>query len=695
MHININKLRRDIIAFAAMTLLAVAGVAATAAAQKARFHLQEATIAEVHQEFRTKRLTATQLVNLYLKRIEAYNGRCVTGDVDPATGLQLGSIRPIENAGQVNALITLNLRGKRSKTDKSDNDPKMPDALETAQSLDDHLRRTGKFVGPLHGIPLAVKDQFDTFDMRSTSGAAAPYANDRPPRDAEVIARLRQAGAIILAKANLGEYASGVRSTDGGTTCNPYDTTRSPGSSSGGPGAAVAANLVMCAIGEETGASVRNPAFNSGLVGVVATNTLVSRAGLIPASLTDDRPGVLCRNVRDAALVLSQITGYDPRDPVTAASVGHKPAEPYERAAAPKSLKGYRIGVVREFMQPLTKADEEIVRVANLAIAELAKTGAEIVDPGPGGQLFKNAIAELVPSLYTPILASTFRDALAGTSVNNKAVDWHGNPQALPPDATLRIIVDAEPNAPGQLQFALNSYLRERGDKNIKTIDDLLEKSTFYDHPPIEGSTNPAKVRLQDAVTRTERLRKKSDNSPLVRRTRITNLDITDLHAKRTMIQMLVNKVMADHKLDALVYPTKTLPAPLLGAPEEPQTIKSVSETVTVMIDGVEYQRNVERVLDTRNRRAWRLSPFGGLPAVAVPAGFMREVYDRKAVTNPDGSVRVGDYDGPKPVDLPMTIDFLGRQLSEATLLKIAAAYENVTRHRRPPKSFPPLPGEP
>jgi amidase len=173
------------------------------------------------------------------------------------------------------------MRGKRSKTDPVDNDPNMPDALEKAKALDEEFARTGKLVGRLHGIPFAIKDQFDTFDMRTTGAAASYFANDRPPKDADVIARLRKAGAIILAKANMGELAGGDRSTFGGTSCNPYDTMRSAGRSSGGPGAAVAANLVMCALGEETGPSTRNPAANNSLVGIVATHSLVSRGGLI------------------------------------------------------------------------------------------------------------------------------------------------------------------------------------------------------------------------------------------------------------------------------------------------------------------------------------------------------------------------------------------------------------------------------
>src|SRR5262252_2578135 len=217
---------------------------------------QEATIADIHRAIQAKELTATELVGLYLKRIEAYNGQCVKGDVD-AGGFVLGDIEPIGHAGKVGALITLNCIGKRSKTDAADSDRNMPDALETARGLDDEFAQTRRLKGPLHGVVFAIKDQFDTFDMRSTSGAATACANDRPPGDAEIVARLRAAeivarlraaGAIILAKSNMGEYASGDRSTYGGTTCNPYDTSRSAGRSSGGSGAAVAANLVTCAI---------------------------------------------------------------------------------------------------------------------------------------------------------------------------------------------------------------------------------------------------------------------------------------------------------------------------------------------------------------------------------------------------------------------------------------------------------------
>ncbi len=199
----------------------------------------------MQRAIRAKEITAEQLVQLYFKRIAAYNGTCVKGEIDPATGLMLGEITPIENAGQLNAYMTLNIRGKRSKTDPADNDPKMLDALETARAQDAYFARTGNFVGPLHGIPVAVKDNYDTADMRTTAGAFADYANDKPPQDATMVAKLRAAGAIILGKTNLDEYApAGIgRSTLGGQTCNPYDTKRITGGSSAGSAAAVAANL--------------------------------------------------------------------------------------------------------------------------------------------------------------------------------------------------------------------------------------------------------------------------------------------------------------------------------------------------------------------------------------------------------------------------------------------------------------------
>jgi amidase len=680
-------------ALVAVAVVLVASAPQVAAQQKRAFRVEEATIADIHRAILARQLTASELVNTYLKRIEAYNGTCVKGAVDPATGLQLGDIEPIEHAGKLNALITINLRGKRSKTDPSDTDAGMPDALETAKALDAEFARTGKLKGPLHGIVFAIKDQFDTFDMRTTSGAAANYANDRPPRDAEVVARLRKAGAIILAKANMGEYASGDRSTFGGTTCNPYETSRSAGRSSGGSGAAVAANLVTCAIGEETGPSARNPAANNSLVGIVATHSLVSRAGLVPASLTRDRAGVLCRTVKDAATVLTALAGYDPRDAVTAASAGQMPNRPYESFADNASLKGVRIGVVREFMRAFTKADEDSIRVANAAIADLAKAGATIVDPGPDGGLFKDAIAELLPGLNAPFLVALYKELFpAATPIVNTGIDITGDASRFSPDLSLRALVEYEPPNSGEVLYVLNRYLRERGDKNIGSVSDLISQSTFLNHGRIDGVTLPPKQRLEDLITRTERFTKVSDGSPYVRRTAISNLDGNGWHVQRTVLQILVNKVMVDQKLDALVYPTKTIPAPLLAAPVEPSNVKTIKDTITAVIDGEQYERTADRAIDVRGALTWRLSPNGGFPTIAVPAGFTKEVYDRAAIRGEDGSKRAGELMGPKAAELPVSIDLLGRLFTEPMLIRIAAAYERATRHRRPPKEFPELP---
>jgi Asp-tRNA(Asn)/Glu-tRNA(Gln) amidotransferase A subunit family amidase len=664
-------------------------------AATAGFHLEEATIADIHRAILAKELTATELVGLYLKRIDAYNGRCVGGTVD-ANGFVLGDIEPVEKAGKVGALMTLNIRGKRSKTDVADNDATMPDALETARALDEEFARTGRLKGPLHGVVFAVKDQFDTYDMRSTSGAAAAYANDRPPRDAEMVARLRAAGAIILAKANMGEYASGDRSTFGGTTCNPYDTSRSAGRSSGGSGAAVAANLVTCAIGEETGPSARNPAANGSLVGIVATHSLVSRAGLIPASLTRDRAGLLCRSVKDAATVLAAVAGYDPRDPATAASVGQMPSRPYQDNADAASLAGVRLGVVREFMRVHTLADEDSVAVTEAALRDLAKAGATLVDPGPEGALFQDALAEILPSLDAPTLAAVFKEAFPpGSDLVATSVAIAGRAAKLPPELTLRVIAERDAPAPGEVLFVLNRYLRDRGDANIKSVADLIAKSTFYDHAPIAGVTATPKGRLHELMARTERLKRKSDGTPLVREVASATLDISGWHANRTVLQMLINKVMADNRLDALVYPTKTVLAPRLASPVEPANLKTVQDKVTVMVNGEEYERTVERVLDVRAPLTPRLSPNSGYPTIAVPAGFAHRVYDRAAVRGPDGSKRAGDFLSAKPVDLPVSIDFLGRAFNEPMLIRIAVGYEAATRNRKPPKDFGPLAGEP
>src|SRR5438067_12211961 len=377
-------------------------------AQTAKFQVEEATIEDIQAAILRGDLTSTRVVQLYLDRIKAYNGTCVN---QPDGVLGLGPITPIKNAHQLNALLTLNLRPSkreklgfdprkaRSMTDPADADPGMPDALEVAAKQDAYFASTGKLIGPLHGVVFAIKDQYDTFDMRTTAGMDAAYANDRPPDDATFVKRLREAGAIILAKANLGEVGTPTsRSSFGGTFCNPYDTERSPGTSSGGSGSSVAANLVTCSIGEETGGSIHHPSKHNSLVGLAPTQELVSRVGMIGAAL-NTRVGPLCRTVKDAARVLEFIAGYDPLDELTAFSIGRLPSEPYRSFASERTLNGIRIGVIREHMdkKAFTESHVETIDIVERGINDLRGLGATIVDPGPGGALFQSCLDKYGP----------------------------------------------------------------------------------------------------------------------------------------------------------------------------------------------------------------------------------------------------------------------------------------------------------
>src|SRR3954470_7418301 len=370
------------------------------------FQVEEATIPGIQQALLQKQVSTVGLVERYLWRIQAYNGTCV----NQPQGI-LGPITTIPHARQINALATLNLRpaartkwgfdGRktRSVTDAADSNPAMPDALETAAAQDSQFARTGRLAGPVHGVVMAIKDQYDTFDMRTTSGGDVDYANDRPPDDATFVKRLRDAGAIILAKANLAEYAvDGARSSFGGTFCNPYDTEREPGMSSAGSATAVAANLVTCAIAEEPVVSVRWPASVNSTVGLAPTQELVSRDGMMGAGL-NTRVGPICRTAQDTARILDAYAGYDEKDELTAFSVGRKPEQPYASFARGGRLDGIRIGVIREYMNRdlFTVADSESITLIERAIDDLRALGATIVDPGPGGALFQDAVDRYAP----------------------------------------------------------------------------------------------------------------------------------------------------------------------------------------------------------------------------------------------------------------------------------------------------------
>jgi amidase len=641
---------------------------------KGQFHLQEATISDIQDAITGGEITTKGLVELYLKRIQAYDGRCVNEPEGP-----LGPITTIPNAGQLNSLSTLNLRPAtrktwgfgarkaRSMTDVVDDDPKMPDALEVAAEQDRQFAENGELVGPLHGVVLSLKDQYDTVDMRTTSGADAQYANDRPPDDATFVKRLREAGAIIIGKANMAEYASnGDRSSFGGVFCNPYDTERNPGLSSGGSGTSVAANLVTCSIGEETGPSIRWPSVANNIVGLSPTQELVSRDGMIGAGL-NTRVGPMCRTVRDAAKILDVIAGYDPKDELTAFSVGRTPAEPYESFAGAGKLDGVRIGVVREFMNKtlFTKADEESIDIVDRGIEDLRELGATIVDPGPEGALFQSCIDRFAPQMYNAAFARQFPkqfpiDAAGKPKTDQIAtlLDMAFDPELVPAEPTrLTIRSMGQYPATGEARFMMNRYLRERGDANIKTNTDLANKATFY-----KDSRFPDRKRARETADSAR------------------TLDMALRLQHRFAFQQIILQCMQEQRLDALTYPTTSVPPPKIAAPQEPN-------------------------INGRSPLSWTVFGSQGFPAITVPAGFTTQVYDRvpdpKAPRPPAEPGATGPPPepsrlvGPVPARLPVGIEFVARPFGESTLFRIASAYEAATHHRTPPPAFGPLPDEP
>jgi Asp-tRNA(Asn)/Glu-tRNA(Gln) amidotransferase A subunit family amidase len=651
------------------------------AAKKTVFRLEEATIAGVHRAFRAKKLTATELVKCYLERIRAYNGVCVSGDADAATGLQLGDITPIPNAGQLNAFITLNLKedqrtklgfpDRLKRTHTGRDDAKYPDALDRARQLDRYFARTGRFAGPLHGIPIAIKDNYDTFDMRTTAAAAAEYADDRPPDDATMVAKLRTAGAILLGKTNMDEYApAGIaRSAFGGQTCNPYDTTRIPGGSSGGSAAAVAANLAMCGLGTDTSGSVRFPSSCCNLVGLVATQGLVSRDGIVPLSFTRDRGGPICRTVEDAAILLEVLAGYDPKDPVTAACAA-RPKISYAQHAAGKSLRGKRLGVLRDLMIEASLADRENIRVANESIAALKKAGATVVDPVN----VDKTIADLVPYLEPGWLKRNFPAAFPEAAKPIDHIVAMAFDQSVIPSGArglnLRMLA-AQPRG-HEAHYAINRYLRERGDPKFKALEDMLSMPMF------SGNLDNLKRAFGDGAETLD-----------------TPVQIDHLIRMETLRRIIL-QVMAENNLDALVYAYTTIPPHIiltnrLGKTVETYTEPKILKSGTVMSDPtlVPGEPVLKSDLDTYRGSgssfAVSLSPETGFPAIVVPAGFTREVYDRVPDDkDPNGS----RLEGPKQVKLPVALEFLARPFDEASLFEIAFAFESITRHRRPPPGF-------
>ena len=333
-----------------------------AAPQVRPFELDEITIGELQDGMKSGRFTARLLVEKYSERID---------EID-------------KSGPRVNAIIEMN-----------------PDALAIAEALDRERRANGPR-GPLHGIPVLIKDNIDTADRMMTTAGSLALVGSSPPKDSFVAQKLRAAGAVILGKTNLSEWAN-IRSSHsvsgwsgrGGLTHNPYALDRNPCGSSSGTGAGISANLAAVGIGTETDGSIVCPSSSNGLAGIKPTVGLVSRSGIVPISHSQDGAGPMCRSVRDAAILLSALTGVDPEDAATRASAGKSQTD-YAQFCDPNGLEGARIGVARKYFG----FSEAVDAVMRESLEVMKKQGATLVDPADIPTLGKFDDSEMTVFLY-------------------------------------------------------------------------------------------------------------------------------------------------------------------------------------------------------------------------------------------------------------------------------------------------------
>jgi amidase len=496
----------------------------------ATFPVEETTVGQLQAAYLAGKTTAHDVTQAYLDRIAAYDKR----------------------GPYLNSLISVNQH-----------------ALTDADRLDATLKATGNLQGPLHGIPVIVKDNLDTFDMPTSSGVAF-FKDFVPPKDAFVVARLRSAGAIILAKSSLSELAMGladsINSVLPGFTRNPYNTAYASGGSSGGTGVAIASNFGTVGIGTDTGGSVRAPSSINNLVGIRPTVGLVSRTGMGPLDSQRDTPGPMGRSVEDVARLLDVMAGVDLDDARTAAAEGKIPPT-YTAFLDKNGLKGARIGVFRQTLTLQDGADPRVVALLERAIADMRVAGAEIVEDFtvPGFETFPRP---------------------PQTSARTKA-DWEA------------FFAYEGPTFP------------------VKTVAQLRDAPGGTGVHPLHA----ARVAEIAAIT----LSPEQDPQTVQGR------------KDEQMYRDRLSAAMDTARVDGLVFPVWSFPPKING--DRGQTPQG---SLTFIGSATQW------------------------PVVVVPMGFVAE-------------------------DLPMGLQILGRPWSESRLIKFAYAFEQVSHHRRPPPSAPPL----
>jgi amidase len=744
-------------------VLTVAHTLAAPVLAQGTFAVEESTIEGVHRAIQSGATTCKNIVQSYVDRARAYNGICtrlVTKDgapvkaglgpvragaplkfpketvavssilpdfseykglpieygrmeptrSDPGALQQYGMLVGMSNAGQVNALSTLNLRGERSVSCKAKCDlhpskgalPKscpaacdafraQPDALERAAELDAQYGRNPDLERmPMYCVAFSFKDVFDAKDMRSTGGADVAYAMDAAPEDSTIVARLREKGAIIYAKANLSEYnggggnpggvkattevyGAGSRSGWPGVSCNPYDTARETGGSSSGSASSVGANLVNCSICEETGGSCRQPAWRNGVVGFMVTKGMMPYGGSIGADPYADRAGIHCRNVNDSARVLDALRSpkhgnfFDSRDIYTALPTGLVPKVPYASfatpASGPKPLAGVRIGIVREYMVKHSandvamsdRVDEEIKRVLR------DQLGAEIVesfdpmyadDPSiPNMKYdFRRAMAEVLPQHMPNYLAKETNGKrifeVDGQDVVNRDYLTKAAEGELYLSDKLNLRSINKLGSGGAFSLHMATYLKRRGDDKVFDWTSLNANTKNYE----EGRTVAMKNWENKLDTRSDGMAEKMQ--------------------MREVMRTMIFKVMYENDIDIFVNPTITVPPAKNGYASQP----SVND------------RPIGR---------FPLSANAGVPEITVPAGFNQIIFEPTFALNEakDNYISVANETTQTMMDAPMPfgISFWGGPGDEPEVLRIAATYEAATRHRVPPPAFGPL----
>jgi Asp-tRNA(Asn)/Glu-tRNA(Gln) amidotransferase A subunit family amidase len=500
--------------------------------------IEEATVADVQAAYVAGRLTAREVVAAYLERIAAYDQR----------------------GPYLNSIINLN-----------------PQALAEADALDARLRLSGKLSGPLHGIPILVKDCIDASGMPMTAGFQG-WKNYYPPGDAPLVARIKAAGGIVLGKASLSEFTSGggdnINSVLPGYARNPYNTAFATGGSSGGTGAAIAANFAMIGVGTDTGGSVRMPAAHNALAGLRPTVGVVSRTGIQPNNSVRDTAGPMARTVTDMAILLDSMAGVDAADPATLNSRGHIP-NTYTSSLRRDALKGARLGVLRQvFTAKVT--DPRIIRHFEQTLSELRAAGATIVDDF--------AVPEI-----------------------------EGLPRA--------------PQTPARRKADMVKFLAAHPGIPYPSPQAIADSKLA--HPLHQAGL--------DAVA--------AAGAPETDPATIKGLETEALY------RVAFAKAMDAGRIDAVIFPT------------------------WAQLPVVNGDRNTQIMTDVPD-------PDGGVTGLGSSLTFVGSTLQWPALSVPSGYLGQG---------LPVGLQILGRAWDDARIIGYAYAYEQSTRHRKPPATVPPL----